>query len=1137
MSKIHSGRRRKVRMLDEEARKRHRRMLDANVGKSGMWPLNAPGMPPPGKDFLRAAEALGDETRYEKGTKQKEGVYEPGEQLKELYRRALREPFFNLDVEIKRGVKGTVTFVPGHLWGQHRESYMRSVVDHNYEAKPVDGPHPADVMILGKMPWREETREGRNLLSDTGEILMSLVKKMHLKHQDKWYVTNLCKFMPPEELGTSTLKAPWIHDCLPLLHQELRIVKPKYILCLGADASKWLLGNKYNVSYMAGRVVPYTYPIHFEGEEPETHTAHVMTVLHPVEVARSPEKIRILQSNFARFAYLLEGHNFDLAEQGLDHRAYYYLEDAQDWVEEVNAFFAERRRRDRLVGLDLEWQGQHPHNEGAYIRTIQIAWDEKKSACFVLHHPGGKCAFRDRDGRPAIKRLLKLLNRFMKDKRPVGHFLVSDLEHANYHGFFPTKHWPIPLEPKNGKPAFERMRDGEGWLDTAYINHAVEETAPLGLEMVAMRYTNCPRYDIALEDEIKAFCKKENIKREALEGYGMVPDKILVPYGNYDADATLRAAKSLVSLLDSDYEGNNSWEAFWESMIIQPVILTMHQNGILVDRHRIDDLTKKFLTARAGKEELIRSWAGWPEFNIRSPQQVREFLFGERYNGKVTKDGSIVRIRPRDAKSLHVEPLLDTSKPPRYWSDLKQRGLDKEATPGTNKLILSILAQENLNVSNQISMVRDYRFLDQVLKSVLRHPRTDEEDQWVENEDGLLEYDAGLAASIDADGRVRTHIYPTAETGRCKHSRPNLANLSKSRDPDYLRLLGKDEHGRPHYDHKLRSILIAAPGYAFIEADYKGAELESMAIMSGAQKMQEHCRRANTFPEEGYSIDGEQAVKGHRCPGDCKTCRKQGKTSKKHICTGACSLCGYPSPEYYDIHSNVAILAFQLECHASKFGLELISKSHFRTLAKNVIFGIAYGRGAKAIALQAREQGVKITPEQAQIVIDAIFEMYPELVDFFEAARSRALEEKWLCNCYGRRRRFPTISDYKMEGEFERQAMNFPIQSMVASAVDRGLAWLHHEIERQGLGNDIRLLLQMHDALLAEVKYALVPYAKKLIHWAMVDMVEIWPTTLDGVQRGDGPYHFGLDMSVEERWGEKFSQADMERLGMLEEAA
>jgi DNA polymerase I-like protein with 3'-5' exonuclease and polymerase domains len=205
---------------------------------------------------------------------------------------------------------------------------------------------------------------------------------------------------------------------------------------------------------------------------------------------------------------------------------------------------------------------------------------------------------------------------------------------------------------------------------------------------------------------------------------------------------------------------------------------------------------------------------------------------------------------------------------------------------------------------------------------------------------------------------------------------------------------------------------------------------------------------------------------------------------------------------------------------------------HFRTLAKNVIFGIAYGRQAKAIALQAKEQGINVSVHEAQTVIDAIFKMYPELLPFFNEAKSRAIKEKWLCNCFGRFRRFPTTSDYKLEGEFERQAMNFPIQSMIASCVDRGIAYLVDRIEELGLQNEIRILLQIHDAVLLEAKFEYVEFAQQLIQWAFVDMVEIWPTNLGGQPRGDGPYRLGLDFEVSKHWGEKFTYEEAIKVGL-----
>lgn len=1153
--------RRKIRRLEDEAKKSARRKLvDSEVRT---WPLSAPGMPPPGPNFLANAMAMGDDTVYEK--KKGETNFSPGSVLKNLYAKALRKPGFTLNVEVKKGIREPVEFIPGHIWGQHAEEYAKAAATPGFEAPHVDGPHRADVLVVTKMPGVDEMSAYRNFVGPSGEIMAELIKKLHIRGARNWYVTSLVKFMPPD--GSTTLKAGWKHDCAPLLAMEMRLVRPKYILCVGADASKAVLGDKFGVNYMEGRVVQHDIDCRMStDEDPKLHRAQVMTVLHPAEVARSPDKIRILERGMARFALLTTGVNFDKAEEGLDHRQIDNLEDAEALVDELEAYFADKKKKWKLVAWDAEWEGQHPQNEGSYLRTIQIAWAPKHAATFKICHAGGKLCFRDKDGRPAVKRLAKLLNKFMEDKRAVGHFLVSDLEWLNHHGFYPTKHCRIELDPiyvlkkqpkkigehtkrriGNDMPpmldpehyrklernarrqyvmrsAWERLRHGDGWFDTAMALHAIEETAPLGLESLGMRYTTVPRWDIGMEDWKKEYCKQNDMLPGALEGYGNCPDNVLIPYGNYDADVTLRGALELMNLLDSDYEGNCAWEPFWESMLSQKVILEMHRNGILVDRKRIDVLTSAFVTARAAQEEKIRDYAQWPEFNIRSVQQVKEFLFGTELNGKVDNSGQNLRIRPKGAKSLRVMPILDTSKPPRRWVDIVARGEQKRASPGTGKMILSILAQENPQATDQINMVRDYRFLDQVLKSVLRPPKEEDDGSWMTDENGFFEYEKGLASCIDIDGRVRTHLYPTAETGRWKSSRPNLQNISKSRDPDYERMLGHE------YKHKLRSILMASPGYSLVEFDYKGAELYVMAIMSGDEQMIEHTERANNYPDEGYDQYGNPM--------------KDGK---------------FPHPMYYDIHSNVAVQTFQLKvndyvnkkpgfqkpahellglpigapCPPTKYALAAIGKIHFRTLAKNVIFGIAYGRGAKAIALQAKEQGVQVSPDQAQMVIDSIFQLYPGLLPLFDDAKERAIQYKWLCHCFGRYRRFPTAMDYKLEGEFERQAMNFPIQGTVASAVDRGLARLQLCIEENHLEDDIRLLLQIHDAGLTEARHKRIDFlTKELIPYAMQRCVPIYPTKLDGTPTGTGPYYLGIDVTVEHHWGEKYTKKECIRHGI-----
>src|ERR1017187_7747538 len=220
-----------------------------HVQSRGMYPLSSYGMPMVGPDFLRHAEALGDNTLVEK-VKVKEGKKSKtvekfttiGQLLKNIHLRALREPGFELPIGIRGGKSKPVTFIPGHIWAQYIKDHDNVEVDN---PRPVDGPHPATVMVIGKMPSEVEASAKRYFVGPTGKVLVDMIGSLKIEGSKKWYMTNILKFRPPD--GSSTIKANWLRDCLPLLHQELRIVKPRYILCLGADASKVLLGNKYNI--------------------------------------------------------------------------------------------------------------------------------------------------------------------------------------------------------------------------------------------------------------------------------------------------------------------------------------------------------------------------------------------------------------------------------------------------------------------------------------------------------------------------------------------------------------------------------------------------------------------------------------------------------------------------------------------------------------------------------------------------------------------------------------------------------------------------------------------------------------------------------------------------------------------------
>jgi hypothetical protein len=418
------------------------------------------------------------------------------------------------------------------------------------------------------------------------------------------------------------------------------------------------------------------------------------------------------------------------------------------------------------------------------------------------------------------------------------------------------------------------------------------------------------------------------------------------------------------------------------------------------------------------------------------------------------------------------------------WDEVEERKLEDQKTAKADRMVLSVLAQENQEVrrwhpvakkwltydfSEQITWIRDYRFISKVLQSTLREPRQDKDTgQYLRDEAGHYVVPAGLLSSVCDDGRVRTHFYLTKETFRWSSARPPMQNFAKRREHDYRRILG------PLYKEALRSMIMASPGYVLMEADWAGAELGGMAFMSGDQAMIEHARR-NALPES--------------------------------------------HPDHYDIHSNVAVLAFGLRCSPTKAGLESIDAKHLRVVAKSVVFGIAYGRGAKAIALAAKEEGIRITVDEAQRVVDTIFRLYPRLGPFFDECRERSRDPRWLQNCFGLYRRFPVPFDRTTANNFEREAMNFPIQSLVAAMADRACDFLMRERARRRL--NFRLVLQIHDAIIFEVPYALVPtMVDEVIPSCMVEQIPICPTRLDGAPLSRGPYHLGVDVEPFLYWGE-----------------
>jgi uracil-DNA glycosylase family 4 len=565
----------------------------------------------------------------------------------QLYQADLYEPGFQLMVRV--GEKQLpATFVPGHLIGPPPE-------DGNPQP-PIDpGPVPADVLVISKHPGAEEVARKRNFVGKSAEPWYRAADELGVRELiSDWYVTNLVRH-PQLDPSADRLAKSWITNCMPLLQTELRVVRPKFILGLGSDAAKALLGESVNVTKARNRVFNIEIPAH--GGEPAS-VARMMVILHPGVVAHDPAQYEDFREGLAGFLKLLDGEEPQVCRTPVrQHTNIFKERHLKEVVDEIVA-----RPDGNIIAIDCEW--------GAELRTIQFSARAGEGYSVVLRTEHDRPVFT-----PSVDAARGHLTRLFKSTperrvRIGGHYFKADFPWLRDYGIDLSDEFDVADTPEE-----TRTRGG---FDTAYMLNSVFETgAPYELETWAVKLLGVPRYDEPINKWISSWRKANKETRASMKGYSMVPDdylignplKALPNYAAFDPDATrelfdvLNGVGDRPGLLDRDQYGLDSRRAYWISHAALPAFIEMEQTGMLVDRERLDRLASEFMDSRSRELTVLRDMIRWPDFNIGSDQQVRELLFGEEYNRKLdTKTQQARRLRPPGAVCLRLEPVKSTGK-------------------------------------------------------------------------------------------------------------------------------------------------------------------------------------------------------------------------------------------------------------------------------------------------------------------------------------------------------------------------------------------------------------------------------------------------------------------------------------------
>jgi uracil-DNA glycosylase len=118
------------------------------------------------------------------------------------------------------------------------------------------GPTTAGAVLVGEQPGDQEDLQGAPFVGPAGEVLDRALSAADLS-RDSVYVTNVVKHFKFIERGKrrihQTPNAVEIGACRPWLEAELAIVRPRVLVCLGATASKALLGPDFRITRDRGR--------------------------------------------------------------------------------------------------------------------------------------------------------------------------------------------------------------------------------------------------------------------------------------------------------------------------------------------------------------------------------------------------------------------------------------------------------------------------------------------------------------------------------------------------------------------------------------------------------------------------------------------------------------------------------------------------------------------------------------------------------------------------------------------------------------------------------------------------------------------------------------------------------------------
>lgn len=152
------------------------------------------------------------------------------------------------------------------------------------------GNSKAKLMFVGEGPGADEDEQGVPFVGRAGQLLTKMIEAMGLK-RDAVYIANVVKCRPPNNRNPEPDE---IESCMPFLENQIRLVHPRVVVCLGKFAAQTVLKTDITISKLRGHFYKH-------GD------FDIMPTFHPSYLLRNPAMKKFVWEDLKQVMAKLKG--------------------------------------------------------------------------------------------------------------------------------------------------------------------------------------------------------------------------------------------------------------------------------------------------------------------------------------------------------------------------------------------------------------------------------------------------------------------------------------------------------------------------------------------------------------------------------------------------------------------------------------------------------------------------------------------------------------------------------------------------------------------------------------------------------------------------------------------------------------